>query len=190
MVWPNALGLDRLGTVARAVVDRATSCKSRGAGRPRREDGERSHIMRRVPRRLQARKQSQGLPLFGLRLAPHSPSQPGHLVRSHAALPRPHPHKPSRERARALPLNTFAPVAPASLHALASGLFDRCSHMHSLQVMPCGHPFHFDCIMEWLERHNQCPMCRFQLPSEQTTFDLQSDAVARNDPTGTTSLYS
>lgn len=24
------------------------------------------------------------------------------------------------------------------------------------KVMPCGHPFHFDCLMEWLERNNTC----------------------------------
>eukprot|EP00960_Hanusia_phi_P043079 755855-Hanusia_phi.AAC.2 len=63
---------------------------------------------------------------------------------------------------------------------------------HFLQMMPCGHPFHYDCLMEWLERKNRqvggeaeinphssssCPICRYSLPSEQVAFDLAEDLV-------------
>mmetsp|Transcript_18119 Transcript_18119/g.59535 ORF Transcript_18119/g.59535 Transcript_18119/m.59535 type:complete len:247 (-) Transcript_18119:884-1624(-) len=57
------------------------------------------------------------------------------------------------------------------------------------KMMPCGHPFHYDCLMEWLERKNSCPICRYSLPSERVAFDLAEDLVRARDPTAS-SLYS
>ncbi|KAK9143002.1 hypothetical protein Syun_012402 [Stephania yunnanensis] len=34
-----------------------------------------------------------------------------------------------------------------------------------LTCMPCAHAFHGECIVEWLERSNQCPLCRSKLPT-------------------------
>lgn len=32
-------------------------------------------------------------------------------------------------------------------------------------LIPCGHMFHESCIKAWLEKHNTCPVCRFELPT-------------------------
>ncbi|XP_006650785.1 E3 ubiquitin-protein ligase SIRP1-like [Oryza brachyantha] len=49
--------------------------------------------------------------------------------------------------------------------------------------MPCQHKFHSQCILPWLELHSSCPICRFQLPSEESKNPCESASgiVSVND---------
>ena len=33
--------------------------------------------------------------------------------------------------------------------------------------------FHSDCVTKWLEIHNTCPLCRFELPTDDPNYERE-----------------
>lgn len=54
--------------------------------------------------------------------------------------------------------------------------------MHEAKKLPCGHCYHVHCLRSWLERQQNCPICRSPVPTEAPTTRPAADAEQQDHP--------
>ena len=47
--------------------------------------------------------------------------------------------------------------------------------------MPCNHYFHGDCLIPWLNERNSCPVCRYELPTDDADFENMKKFKLKNE---------
>lgn len=47
--------------------------------------------------------------------------------------------------------------------------------------LPCGHHFHNTCVVAWLNRHCTCPVCRRELPTDDSEYEAGKRHRRRNE---------
>lgn len=52
--------------------------------------------------------------------------------------------------------------------------------MLSAKKLPCKHIFHLHCLRSWMERSNNCPICRAVIPTEAATAQRENMQMPRN----------
>lgn len=69
--------------------------------------------------------------------------------------------------------------APASADPATAAVVVQKADEKIFIVLPCRHSFHSECIIPWLNRTNTCPLCRFELKTDDPNYEQYKAQRAR-----------
>ena len=78
----------------------------------------------------------------------------------------------------ALPLVTLTAADVSARKACSICLSDYVEGETSVRRLPCGHLYHDNCIMPWLERNSTCPNCRLSVECAAKAAEDEAAAAA------------
>lgn len=52
---------------------------------------------------------------------------------------------------------------------------------NKMMDLPCNHYFHEECLMPWLDQHDSCPICRFELKTDDVDYEKMKLQRNRNN---------
>jgi len=94
-----------------------------------------------------------------------------------AAAQQPDPRSAGRPPTAAATLRAL-PKVKVTKHDIEANESDECAIcLDELVVgqpalrIPCGHLYHEDCVKDWLKKSNECPVCRFELPTDDAEYE-------------------
>ncbi|GMH10112.1 hypothetical protein Nepgr_011953 [Nepenthes gracilis] len=80
---------------------------------------------------------------------------------------------------RDVPASAAVVVAPLPSVEVGSGGSGECvicreemAEGREACELPCGHLFHWSCVLRWLTNRNTCPCCRLRLPSDDVSGEI------------------
>ncbi|KVI02607.1 E3 ubiquitin-protein ligase CIP8-like [Cynara cardunculus var. scolymus] len=66
-------------------------------------------------------------------------------------------------------------------HVICAVCKDEISMEEKVTQLPCRHHYHGDCIVPWLSIRNTCPVCRFELPTDDVDYERSKNRVNDNE---------
>ncbi|KAF6153325.1 hypothetical protein GIB67_003515 [Kingdonia uniflora] len=91
----------------------------------------------------------------------------------------------SKTAVEALPNITISQELLGSDEAQCAVCKDSFELGETAKQMPCKHIYHSDCILPWLELHNSCPVCRYELPTDDQDYESNQARSSEVDVSST-----
>lgn len=80
----------------------------------------------------------------------------------------------SKSSVQGLPVVKISEELLASDSSQCAVCKDKFDLGEEAKQMPCKHIYHSDCIVPWLELHNSCPVCRYELPTDDPDYEQRT----------------
>ncbi|GAB2270199.1 hypothetical protein Dimus_005107 [Dionaea muscipula] len=82
-------------------------------------------------------------------------------------------------------IDNLPPVVMTEEHTLNNATCAVCKDEMVVGVivkqLPCSHRYHGECILPWLEIRNTCPVCRYELPTDDAEYERRRSQTATRD---------